>query len=193
MILENLQNKKIILASQSPRRKQLLQETGIKFKTFVKQGIEENTGNLKGKKAALFLAAHKANQYQDLLNEDTIIITADTIVCLKGEIINKPENADEAKKMLNKLSGKKHEVITGVCIQTNQKKILFAEKTKVYFKKLCNKEIDFYVQNYKPFDKAGAYGIQEWIGYIAVEKIKGSYFNVVGLPVQKIYRELQNI
>lgn len=193
MILENLQNKKIILASQSPRRKQLLQETGIKFETFVKQGIEENTGNLKGKKAALFLAAHKANQYQDLLNEDTIIITADTIVCLKGEIINKPENADEAKKMLNKLSGKKHEVITGVCIQTNQKKILFAEKTKVYFKKLCNKEIDFYVQNYKPFDKAGAYGIQEWIGYIAVEKIKGSYFNVVGLPVQKIYRELQNI
>lgn len=193
MILENLKNKKIILASQSPRRQQLLQETGIVFETITKQGIDENTGNLKGKKAALFLAAHKANQYKELLKKDTIIITADTIVCLKGEILNKPENAEEAKKMLNKLSGNKHEVITGVCIQTEEKKILFAEKTKVYFKKLCNKEIDYYVEYYKPLDKAGAYGIQEWIGFIAVEKIKGSYFNVVGLPVQKIYKELAKI
>ncbi len=191
MILENLIGKKIILASQSPRRKELLKGAGFDFEIFVKSGIEEETGDLKGKDAALFLANFKSEAYNDILSNDNIIITADTIVCSEGNILNKPKDFLEAQEMLKSLSGKKHEVITGVCIKSSEKKELFAETTQVYFKELSQKEIDFYIENFKPFDKAGAYGIQEWIGYIGIEKIEGSYFNVVGLPIQKIYEKLK--
>jgi septum formation protein len=192
MILENLKNKKIILASKSPRRASLLSDAGFEFEVFVKENINENPGKRKGKDAAIFLADEKAKHYNDILKPETLLITADTIVCLKGKILNKPKNAEEAKKMLKILSDKKHEVITGVCIKSSERKILFSVSTKVYFRKLSDNEINYYIENYKPFDKAGAYGIQEWIGIIGIEKIKGSYFNVMGLPVQKIYEKLSH-
>jgi len=138
----------------------------------------------------LYLAELKAQRYASLLKEKTILITADTIVWLNNEVIGKPLDADDAKKMLHKLSGKMHIVYTGVCIRSLHKVTLFTAESKVYFRTLSQGEIDYYVDTYNPVDKAGAYGIQEWIGYIGVERIEGSYFNVMGLPVQKLYNAL---
>ncbi|MER2998411.1 Maf family nucleotide pyrophosphatase [Pontibacter populi] len=179
----------LLLASNSPRRKELLTGLGLTFDVHVKEVEEDYPAELKREHVAEFLAAHKAEQYFEDL-EDHILLTADTIVCLGDKVLNKPANYQEAYDMLRSLSGTSHEVITGVCILTRDVKDVFYDTTKVYFKDLSHEEIDYYITNYKPYDKAGAYGIQEWIGKIGIERIEGSYFNVVGLPVQKLYKQL---
>lgn len=182
----------LLLASNSPRRKELLASLGLTFEVRVKEVNEDFPEHLKREKVAEYLASHKADAYKSEL-ENEAIITADTIVCLRDQILNKPAGYEEAFQMLQSLSGNAHEVITGVCIQTKKQKIVFHDATIVYFKHLTNSEIDYYITHFKPFDKAGAYGIQEWIGMIGIERIEGSYFNVVGLPVQKLYTKLQEL
>ncbi|MDX9695001.1 MAG: Maf-like protein [Bacteroidales bacterium] len=191
MFIPNIDKYKIILASQSPRRQQLLKEIGVDF-TVVKQsfGDENFPKGLVREQIALYLAEYKSTCFSDKIADNEIIITADTIVWLNNEVINKPTDYNDAVKMLQKLSGNCHQVFTGVCISSNKKKKLFYAESEVYFRKLTDEEINYYVQNYKPYDKAGAYGIQEWIGYIGIEKINGSFYNVMGLPVQKLYLEL---
>ncbi len=193
MILNNLRDKKrIILASQSPRRQELLKGIGIKFSTYVKDDIDESFNtNIPTEQVAEYLAKKKADNYKDILDQNTIIITADTVVIFQNEILNKPKDKTDARRMLNILSGNKHKVITGVCIKSFDKEEVFSSLSTVYFDELSPKEIDYYIDTYKPFDKAGAYGIQEWIGYIGITKIEGSYFNVMGLPVHLIYRKLK--
>lgn len=182
----------ILLASNSPRRKELLAGLGLQFEVRVKEVHEDFPEHLQREEVAEFLASHKADAYTaDLQNE--VLITADTIVCLGERILNKPVDAAEAFEMLRALSGTHHEVITGVCILTRNSRTIFHDVTKVYFKDLSDEEINYYVEHYQPFDKAGAYGIQEWIGKIGIEKIEGSYFNVVGLPVQKLYTYLKDL
>ncbi len=192
MILENLKQYNIILASKSPRRAQLLSEMGLKFSIGDNKGVAEIfPDDLSNKKVAIYLAELKTSAYnEELKNDNNLIITADTIVCLEGKILGKPKDRQNAVKMLQKLSGKKHKVITGVCIKTNSKTVSFSASTKVFFNTLSKEEINYYINNYKPYDKAGAYGIQEWIGMAAIEKIEGSYFNVVGLPIHKLYKHL---
>lgn len=184
--------KKIILASQSPRRQQLMREVGLEFEVVTKEGIEEIfPQGLNKEEIAEFLANLKAKAFKNEIDKNTVLITADTIVWRKGKVLGKPKNKEEAFQMLSDLSGKKHWVITGVCIQTLEKKKIFHSKTKVKFAHLSSDEINHYISHYQPFDKAGAYGIQEWIGHIAVERIEGSYFNVMGLPIQKLYQKLK--
>lgn len=182
----------IILASQSPRRQFLLKETGLNFAVMVKSTNEEYPEHLESEQIALYLSEHKAKafNFKELPN-NTLLITADTIVWLDGESIGKPGSLDEAKHMLRKLSGRKHTVSTGVCFTTLYHTFSFFVNTDVYFRELETHEIDYYVNAFKPLDKAGAYGIQEWIGYIGVDRIDGSYFNVMGLPVQRVYVELK--
>ena len=190
-MLDNIKNNKIILASQSPRRHHLLKELGLEFEIRTNSDFEENyPGNLENEQIVLYLASQKASYHYKNLCENEILITADTIVILEGKVLNKPESKSDAFNMLKAISGKKHTVLTGVCIKQNEKSSTFHAKTDVFFKDLSDTEINYYIDNYKPFDKAGAYGIQEWIGYIGIEKINGSYFNVMGLPVQKLYEEL---
>lgn len=179
----------ILLASNSPRRKELLAGLGLTFEVRVKEVQEDFPEHMQREEVAEYLASHKAYAYAADL-QDEVLITADTIVCLGDRILNKPADAAEAFNMLRSLSGQAHEVITGVCLLTRETKIVFHDVTKVYFKELTDQEIHYYIEHYKPFDKAGAYGIQEWIGMIGIEKIEGSYFNVVGLPVQKLYTHL---
>jgi len=189
--LENLNQFEIILGSASPRRRFLLGELGIKFEPLGNHEVEESyPGHLQAEAIPLYLAKLKARSYGSLMNERTILITADTIVWLDGDVIGKPCDKDDAKAMLHKLSGKMHYVYTGVCLVSLTKEISFTAESKVFFRLLTTKEIDYYVDRFNPVDKAGAYGIQEWIGYIGVEKIEGSYFNVMGLPVQKLYSAL---
>lgn len=180
----------LLLASNSPRRKELLAGLGLSFEIKVKEVYEDFPEHLKRTEVAEYLASHKADAYQDDL-QDEVLLTADTIVCLGERILNKPANYEEAYEMLQALSGKQHEVITGVCVLMKERKTVFHDTTKVYFKELTEQEINYYITNYKPYDKAGAYGIQEWIGMIGIERIEGSYFNVVGLPVQKLYTQLK--
>lgn len=184
--------KNIILASKSPRRQSLLSELGLKFEVNTKEVEEIYPNHLKRQQVALYLSELKAKAFKDEMNADDLIITSDTIVCLGNDILGKPKDEQEAFDMLSKLSGKSHEVITAVTLMCLNKTTSFYDETEVCFKQLTEDEINYYIDNYKPFDKAGAYGIQEWIGYIGIEKIKGSYFNVVGLPVQKLYQELKN-
>ncbi|MHA6247888.1 Maf family nucleotide pyrophosphatase [Pontibacter sp. CAU 1760] len=182
----------LLLASNSPRRKELLSQLGLAFEVRVKEVHEEFPEHLVRAEVAEYLASHKADAYlQDLRHE--ALITADTIVCLGDKVLNKPATYDEAVRMLKALSGQVNEVITGVCILTKEQKTIFHDSTKVYFKNLTDEEITHYVTHYKPYDKAGAYGIQEWIGMIGIEHIEGSYFNVMGLPVQKLYTHLQRL
>lgn len=191
-ILQNLKGKKIVLASQSPRRQELLKGIGLKFEVKVKEDIDEAfSSELHFDEVAEHLAQKKASHYTDIINKDTILITADTIVCTDDIILNKPKDKFEAIEMLNKLSDGKHKVITGVCIKSKNKEESFSSESVVYFEKLTDDEIDYYIDNYKPFDKAGAYGIQEWIGYIGISRLEGSYFNVMGLPVQMVYNKLK--
>jgi len=185
-------SQKIILASKSPRRQQLLKDLGWEFTILTKDIDESFPSHLKREEVALFLCEHKANAFKDELTDNTLVITADTIVCLDNQIINKPENATDAKRMLGLLSGRKHDVFTGVCISGKEKSKSFYVRSSVYFKTLSDDEIDYYITNYKPFDKAGAYGIQEWIGFIGIEKIEGSYFNVMGLPVKELYETVMS-
>lgn len=192
-MLENLKRYKLVLASNSPRRKELLQRLGLPFKVRTLFGIDERyPESLRGEDIALYISRNKAQAYRNSMGGDELIITADTIVCLEGEVMSKPRTAEEAKEMLRKLSGKLHQVITGVTLMTIERTDNFAVTSQVKFSELTDEEIDFYVDNYLPFDKAGAYGIQEWIGLAAVEEIRGSFFNVMGLPMQRVYARLKN-
>lgn len=183
---------KIVLASNSPRRKELLGGLGVDFEVRTLSGIDESyPDTLRGEDIPKYISGKKAAAYQEKMNDDEMIITADTIVYDDEEVLGKPKDADDAKRMLRQLSGHAHEVITGVSIVTKQKTVQFASTSKVYFADLTDAEIDYYITNYKPFDKAGAYGIQEWIGFVGVTRIEGSYFNVMGLPIQKLYTELK--
>lgn len=184
--------KKIILASNSPRRRQLLEGLGIPFEVKTIDGIDESyPDNLPPEKIAEYIANEKAQAY--VITPDELLITADTIVVCDGEILGKPHDEADARRMLKSISGKTHKVITGVCLLTAERKTLFSVVTDVTFKMLTDAEISYYISNYAPYDKAGAYGIQEWIGYVGVTSISGSYFNVMGLPVQRIYEEIKRI
>jgi septum formation protein len=184
---------KIILASNSPRRRELLGGLGLDFTVKVIGGIDESWPHeLKGEDIPLFISKEKAAPYKATIGKNELVITADTIVYVDGEVLGKPHDEADAKRMLRIISGRWHEVITGVTLMTAERERSFAVTTKVKFCNLSESEIDYYIKNYAPMDKAGAYGIQEWIGYVGVEAIEGSYFNVVGLPVQRLYRELIN-
>lgn len=182
----------IILASNSPRRRELLGGLDIDFEVKVLPDIEENyPEDLDTPAIPVYIATEKAAAYKTLMAENDLIITADTVVVLGDEVLGKPVDLDDARRMLRELSGQTHQVITGVCLMTRERQRSFAVTTDVTFKALTDAEIDYYVETYKPLDKAGAYGIQEWIGYIGVTSLSGSYFNVMGLPVQRIYNELK--
>lgn len=182
---------RIILASNSPRRKELLAGIDIPFEVRVLQDIDESyPADLPTKEIAGYISRKKADAYRQTMAADELVITADTIVVLGQEVMGKPKDAAEAHRMLRDLSGKTHQVITGVTLTTLTQQKSFSVETDVTFKQLSDEEIDYYVTHYRPFDKAGAYGIQEWIGHIGVTALHGSYFNVMGLPVQRIYEAL---
>lgn len=183
---------KFILASNSPRRRELLSGLGFDFEVRVLPGIDESyPAELQGGDIPLYICRKKADAYARSLQSDELLITADTIVWLDGQVLEKPKDEADACRMLRDLSGKTHQVFTGVCLTTVEKQVSFCACSDVTFSTLTDGEINHYVQHYRPFDKAGAYGIQEWIGYIGVERIEGSFFNVVGLPVQQLYRHLK--
>lgn len=181
----------IILASNSPRRKELLRGLDIAFDVRVQPDIAEDyPADTAPADVAAYISREKANAYKDTIAENELIITADTVVIVGNEILGKPHDDAEAKEMLHKISARKHQVVTGVCLTTTEKQRCFSVSTDVTFKNLKEEEIDYYIETYSPLDKAGAYGIQEWIGYIGVTALEGSYFNVMGLPVQRIWEEL---
>ena len=182
---------KLILASNSPRRKELLAGLGVPFEVRVLQDIDEHyPESLPVNEVARYIAKEKADAYRRIVAPDELIITADTVVIVGDEILGKPIDEADAVRMLKLLSGRTHQVTTGVCLLTAEKERCFDVTTDVTFKALTDEEIHYYVNRYRPFDKAGAYGIQEWIGYIGVTGLHGSYYNVMGLPVQRIYQEL---
>ena len=182
---------KLILASNSPRRKELLAGLGVPFEVRVLQDIDEHyPESLPVNEVARYIAKEKADAYRRIVAPDELIITADTVVIVGDEILGKPIDEADAVRMLKLLSGRTHQVTTGVCLLTAEKERCFDVTTDVTFKALTDEEIHYYVDRYRPFDKAGAYGIQEWIGYIGVTGLNGSYYNVMGLPVQRIYQEL---
>ncbi len=186
-------NMKIILSSNSPRRKELLAGLDLDFEVRIIPGIDESyPDSVPVDDISQYVASKKAEAYKDSIKKDELVITADTVVVLDDVVLGKPHDEADAKKMLRLLSGKTHKVITGVCLTTTSRQKAFRVTTDVTFKELSEEEIDYYVSKYKPLDKAGSYGIQEWIGYIGVTSINGSYFNVMGLPVQRIYKELQD-
>jgi septum formation protein len=189
--LDKLNSFDIILASKSPRRQHLLAELGLNFRVIDHIDMEEvYPASLRAEEIPLYLAKAKAACCEHYMDTNTVLITADTIVWIDNEVIEKPYNAEDAVKMLIRLSGRMHEVFTGVCIKTRAGESSFFASSKVYFRQLSEEEIRYYVEKFNPLDKAGAYGVQEWIGYVGVEKIEGSYFNVMGLPVQQLYHEL---
>ena len=192
MLLHNLlKNYRVVLASQSPRRQKLLSELGIQFEVRLNGDNDESyPDSLERKVIPEYLAKKKALPFLQNLASNEVLITSDTIVIQDNTVIGKPKSYDDAIAILNKLSGQKHTVISGVAISSIQKQITFSATTDVYFRELAAHEISYYINTFKPYDKAGAYGIQEWIGYVGVERIDGSYFNVMGLPVQKLYTEL---
>lgn len=191
MLLQNLQKYEIILASKSPRRHQLLSDLGLKFivqSMDIAEDIPEEMGMTE---VPVYLAELKALAFLPQLKNNQLVITADTIVWLNGKILNKPADYNDGFRMLKDLSGEKHQVLTGVCLLTTDKKVSFFVSTDVWFKPLSDEEINYYLETYRPYDKAGAYGIQEWIGYIGIDHIEGSFFNVMGLPVQSLYEHLK--
>jgi septum formation protein len=190
-MLSHLNCYNIILASLSPRREELLRGLNIPFEVKVIDIEETYPSQLVGVDIPMYLAEKKADVYLELMDENTLLITADTIVWHEGRVFGKPKDKAEATKMLNSLSGKTHQVITGVCISTLSRRKTFHVISEVRFARLLPDEIEYYLQNFQPYDKAGSYGIQEWIGYIGVEHIEGSYFNVMGLPIQRLYSELK--
>ncbi|MGE4289765.1 MAG: Maf family nucleotide pyrophosphatase [Salinivirgaceae bacterium] len=181
----------IILASQSPRRQQLLKELGLNFSIEVREIDEVYPAHLQREEIPVYLAQLKAKVFENSLSKNQLVITADTIVWLNNHVLGKPTDFDDALNMLQSLSGNTHTVYTGVCLKSLSKETTFWAKTDVHFKVLSEEEITYYLKTHKPYDKAGAYGIQEWIGYIGIEHIEGSYFNVMGLPVQKLYEHLK--
>lgn len=188
----DLKGNKLILASQSPRRRELLKGLDVEFSTCTVDADESFPAELKGADAVQYICKAKANAYKPQLTEGTIAITADTVVILDDNIIGKPKSKEDAFAMIRSLSGRVHEVITAVCIFSRDKESCFYSRTEVHFSCLTDEEINYYIEKYKPFDKAGSYGVQEWIGYIGIEKIVGSYFNVMGLPVKRLYDELKS-
>ena len=183
---------KIILASNSPRRKELLAGLDVPFEVRIIKGIDESyPATLPTAEIAEYIAQKKAAAYRETMAADELVITADTIVALGDEVLGKPKDAADARRMLHELSGKTHQVITGVVLTTKEQQKHFSVVSNVTFKELTDDEIGYYVETYKPMDKAGAYGIQEWIGYVGVTRLEGSYFNVMGLPVQRIYEALK--
>jgi septum formation protein len=193
MLLDKLKEYNIILASASPRRQQLLKEVGISYQLETGYPVDESyPDHLQGEEIPVFLAEKKSLHFPHQLKKEDILITADTIVYQDGEVLQKPGNYEEARESLRKISGNSHFVYTGICLRSPEKKHSCCTATEVLFDALSDLEIDYYIRTYKPFDKAGAYGIQEWIGYVGVKEIKGSYFNVMGLPIHKLYKELEN-
>lgn len=184
-------NKKLILASKSPRRQQLLRDLGFDFEVRTMDVNEDHDLSLNGEEIAAHLAEKKALAFESDLADDEIVLTSDTVVWCNGESLAKAENEAHAREMLQKLSGTSHDVITGVCLLSKKHKEVFTDTTKVYIRKLTDEEIDYYISHYRPFDKAGAYGIQEWIGMWAIEKIEGSFFTVMGLPTHLTHPYLQ--
>ena len=191
-MLDHLKNYHIILASQSPRRQELLRGLNIPFEVKVIEVEETYPKGLVGVDIPMYLSEKKANAFNGLMDETTMLITADTIVWHEGKVFGKPTDRKNATSMLKALSGKTHQVITGVCISTLQKRKVFSVISEVRFASLNSSEIEYYLDNYQPYDKAGSYGVQEWIGFVGVEFIEGSYFNVMGLPIQRLYNELKN-
>ncbi|MBN2481218.1 MAG: septum formation protein Maf [Bacteroidales bacterium] len=189
--LEKINSHDVILASKSPRRQHLLSELGIKFRIATDIEIDEMyPSGMDPDEIPVYLAQKKAAHYREQLDERSVLITADTIVWFQQEVIPKPSDTDEAKRMLRRLSGHMHEVFTGVNIRSAVKETGFCSRTAVHFKTLTDSEIGYYVDSFSPLDKAGAYGIQEWIGYVGIEKIEGSFYNVMGLPVQQLFQKL---
>ena len=184
---------KVLLASNSPRREELLRGLDIDFEIKVLPDIDESyPSDLPVEEVAEFLALKKASSYTSNLKDDELLITADTVVILNNIIYGKPTNKEEAKEMLCALSGKTHRVISGVCLASTKKQTSFSVSSDVEFSELTNDEIEYYIERYVPYDKAGSYGIQEWIGYIGVKHLSGSYFNIMGLPIQRLYREMKS-
>ena len=193
-MLDNLEKYKVILASGSPRRRELMVGLGVNYEVRILPDVDESyPDTLQGEEIPLYIAKEKADAYIPMMQPDELIITADTIVWLDGEVLGKPREREDALQMLRTMSGRTHEVFTGVCITTTDWQRSFTAQTEVRFATLSEDEIIYYVDNFKPMDKAGAYGVQEWIGFIGVENISGSYYNIMGLPVQKLYRELLKV
>ena len=193
-MLENLKKYRVILASNSPRRKELLTGLQLDYEVKVLPGINESyPEQLTGEEIPQYIAREKADAYRKVMSVHDLIITADTIVYVNGEVLGKPVDAVDAVRMLKKLSGGTHQVITGVCLTTIDFQRTFSSVTEVTFAELSDEEIGFYVEHFRPFDKAGAYGVQEWIGYVGVTGLKGSFYNVMGLPVQRLYQELKRL
>ncbi|MCB0473937.1 MAG: septum formation protein Maf [Flavobacteriaceae bacterium] len=190
MLNDKLKDFKIILGSGSQRRQNFLKDLGLDFKVRPIDVEEDYPKYLHGNEITSYLAELKADAYGEELQDNDILITADTVVRFSGKILGKPADLNEAKKMLTALSGQPHEVITSICIKTNKATKIISDTTVVYFENLTEEEINYYVETYQPLDKAGGYGIQEWIGYIAVKKIEGSFFTVMGFPVHKFYKEM---
>lgn len=191
MYIQKLNQFRLILGSKSPRRQYLMRELGLKFHVLTRQVDESYPPHLVREEIPMYLCEHKSKAYEDVLTDDnTVLITADTIVWINNTNVGKPGNKEEAVAILSILSGQKHEVITGVCLRNKSRLHSFHVCSDVYFHHLRDAEIQYYVKHYKPYDKAGAYGIQEWIGYVAIEKINGSFYNVMGLPIHRLYNEL---
>ena len=193
-MLDNLEKYKVILASGSARRRELMAGLGVNYEVRILPDVDESyPDTLQGEEIPLYIAKEKADAYIPMMQPDELIITADTIVWLDGKVLGKPRDREDALQMLRTMSGRTHEVFTGVCITTTDWQRSFTAQTEVRFATLSEDEIIYYVDNFKPMDKAGAYGVQEWIGFIGVENISGSYYNIMGLPVQKLYRELLKV
>ncbi|MCA1761659.1 MAG: Maf family nucleotide pyrophosphatase [Cryomorphaceae bacterium] len=190
-LLDSLKNYHLILASKSPRRHELLKGLGLDFEIRIKNVDESFPQVLSREEIPEFLAKKKADAFADELGEKDILITSDTVVVLGDKIFNKPENRGEAISMINELSGRSHEVITGVCLTSKKNQVIFHDRAKVFFGDLDEDEISDYIDEHKPYDKAGSYGIQEWIGYAAIERIEGSFYTVMGFPTRKFYTELK--
>lgn len=193
-MLDNLEKYKVILASGSPRRRELMAGLGVNYEVRILPDVDESYPHtLQGEEIPLYIAKEKADAYIPMMQPDELIITADAIVWLDGKVLGKPRDREDALQMLRTMSGRTHEVFTGVCITTTDWQRSFTAQTEVRFATLSEEEIAYYVDNFQPMDKAGAYGVQEWIGFIGVENISGSYYNIMGLPVQKLYRELLKV
>ena len=189
-LADHLSGYSITLGSRSPRRNELFSGLNLPFTVDVREVDENFPAGMNVLEVPEYLAVLKTGPFREDFRQNGLLITADTIVLIDNQVLGKPLDYDHAFEMLNRLSGKKHVVITGVCITSADKQVTFRDQTDVWFKTLAHEEIDYYLTHYKPYDKAGSYGVQEWIGYVAIERIEGSYFNVMGLPIQRLYEEL---
>lgn len=194
LMLDNLKKYKIVLASNSPRRKELMSGLGVDYVVRTLPDVDESyPESLQGEEIPAYISLEKANAYKSMMSPDELLITADTIVWLDGKVLGKPKDKDNAVEILHMLSGHTHKVMTGVCITTTEWQRSFTSTSEVQFDVLSDEEIQYYVDKYCPMDKAGAYGVQEWIGYVGVKSISGSFYNIMGLPIQKLYGELKKI